>query len=280
MGAGMADFYTTVPFALSITIMSVMPGICEEVLHRGLIQYTLKDVKSPLTIMFIMALIFGVFHLDMYRFLPSAIIGFALTYIMIKTENFLLPVVFHAVNNAVAVALSYGTSATPAVSIPLASIGIYLALSSLSPFLVYFGVKLLSTEKPKRKSIFITLALTLLLSATGIGILAFSPLRPPITDFTFTEYVNKETPPNIHSNILIETEGVYDLSVLMSDVTITVITTVRVEHEDGEIVWEIGGADLFANRPTTLRTGLYNIIFTFETQSEQKIPVDISFAIK
>ena len=73
---------------------------------------------------------------------------------------------------------------------------------------------------------------------------------------------------------------VYDLSVSISDKTITVTTYVRVEYEDNEIVWETGGSDLFANKPTTLRTGEYSVIFTFDTQSELIVPVDISFAIK
>jgi membrane protease YdiL (CAAX protease family) len=280
LGAEMAGFYATVPFVLSIIIMSVMPGVCEEVLHRGLIQHTLKDVKSPFAIMIIMAIIFGVFHLDIYRFLPTAVIGFVLTYIMIKTDNFLLPVIFHAVNNAVSVALSYGMSENQTASIQASSIGAFLVLSALSPLLFYMGAKLLSKEKPSRKSKYAALALTLILSVMGIGILAFSPTRVPITNFAFTEEVNNETPPRIFGNIIIEKEGIYDLSVSMSDKTITVITTVRVEHEDGEIIWEIGGAELFANRPTALRSGIYRVIFTFETQSEQIIPIDISFAIK
>ena len=280
LGADMAGFYATVPFVLSIIIMSVMPGICEEVLHRGLIQHTLKDVKNPFAIMIIMAIIFGVFHLDIYRFLPTAIVGFVLTYVMIKTDNFLLPVTFHAVNNAVTVVLSYSADVTQTVSIPVESVGAFLVLSALSPLLFYMGAKLLNKEKPNRKSKYVILTLTLILSALGMGILAFSPTGAPITDFTFTEEVNNETHPKIFGDIIIDKEGIYDLSVSMSDKTGTVITTVRVEHEDGEIFWEIGGADLSASRPATLRIGVYSVIFTFETQSEQKIPVDISFAIK
>jgi len=275
-----ASFYATAPFVLSIIIMSIMPGVCEEVLHRGLIQHTLKDIKSPFAIMVIMAIVFGFFHLDIYRFLPTAIIGFVLTYIMIKTDNFLLPVIFHAVNNAVSVALSYGTGENEIASIPITTVGVFLVLSALSPLLFYMGAKLLSKEKLGMRSKYATIAVTLILSVTGIVILAFSLTRAPIIDFSFTEEVNNETPPKIFGSIIIDNEGIYDLSVSISDETITVITTVRVEHEDGEIVWEIGGADLLSNKPTTLRIGVYNVIFTFETTSEQKIPVDISFSIK
>jgi len=277
VGSEMSEFYQTVPFILAVIIMSIMPGICEEVLHRGLILHTLRNRKNDMTIMILMAVLFGVFHLDPYRFLPTAIIGFILTYIMIKTENFFLPVIYHTANNAITVALSYGADTSQAVSMPLESIGIFLVFSALSPFLFYIGVKLLSNEKPNKKSKYAVLALTLLLPILGIGVLSL--VREPITDFSFTEEVNSETPPKIFY-AAIEKESVYDLYVSMSEKTITVITSVTVEHEDGEIVWEIEGGDLFANQPTKLRTGKYRIIFTFDTQSKLMIPVEVSFAIK
>jgi len=279
VGSEMNEFYQTVPFILAIIIMSIMPGICEEVLHRGLILHTLRNRKNDMVIMILMAVLFGAFHLDPYRFLPTAIIGFILTYIMIKTENFFLPVIYHTANNAITVALSYGADTSQTVSMPLESIGIFLVFSALSPFLFYIGVKLLSNEKPNKKSKYAVLALTLLLPILGIGVLSLSLVREPITDFSFTEEVNRETPPKIfYADI--EKENVYDLYVSMSDKTITVITAVTVEHEDGEIVWEIKGGDLFANKPTNLRTGKYRIIFTFDTQSELMISVEVSFAIK
>jgi len=280
LSAGMTDFYSTVPFVVSVIIMSIFPGICEEVLHRGLIQHTLKDIKNPMILMLVMAFLFGVFHLDIYRFLPTAIIGFVLTYIMIKTENFLLPVIYHTVNNAVSTLLSYGSDATADISLPIESVGVFLILSALSPFLIYMGVKMFNTEKLKKKAIITVIVSTLVLLSSGIGILVPALTRTPVTNFSFTENVNNETPPSVHGNIRIENEGMYDLHVSMTDKTHTVRTTVRVEHEDGEIMWETGGYDMFAKKPTLLRTGIYNIIFIYETQSESIIPVEISFAIR
>jgi len=160
------------------------------------------------------------------------------------------------------------------------SVGIFLILSALSPFLIYIGVKLFNTEILKKKAIITVIVSTLVLLSLGIGILVPALTRTPVTNFSFTENVNNETPPSVHGNIRIENEGMYDLHVSMTDKTHTVKITVRVEHEDGEIMWETGGYDMFANKPTLLRTGIYNIIFIYETQSESIIPVEISFAIR
>ncbi|MDR2546386.1 MAG: CPBP family intramembrane metalloprotease [Lachnospiraceae bacterium] len=276
-----ADFFTTAPFLASLIIISVITGICEEVLHRGVIQYTFKDCKSELAIMLFMAVIFGAFHLSLFRFLPTAIIGFVLAYLMIKTKNFLIPVLYHAVHNAVGFVISYGADSNPTVSMPLESIGVFLILSSLSPFLFYTGVKLLNKEKPSKRTKYATIALTLVLPILGIGIFALSHSQTEtyVTNFSMTPSVNIETPPEV-VKFTIEKEGTYNIFVSIKDETHTVTTGVRIEHEDGEIAWDVGGIDLFANRFTNLKIGVYNVIFTFETQSEQKTPVDISFSIE
>jgi len=97
-GFSRGECQLSVPLVLSVAIMGVMPGICEEVLHRGLILHTLKNQKNDTVKIILMAAIFGVFHIDPYRFLPTALIGLVLSYIMIKTENILLPVLLHFAN--------------------------------------------------------------------------------------------------------------------------------------------------------------------------------------
>jgi len=280
--AGMAEFFATVPFVFSILIASVMPGICEEVLHRGLILHTLRNCKNETMIMVAMAVMFGIFHLDFYRFLPTAIAGFVLTYIMIKAGNFLLPVLYHAAVNAVAVAASHGADATQAVSVPLNAIGVLLVISAISPFLFYLGARLLNKDKPGKNSKYAAIALTLILPIFGIGIIALSDTstRAPVADFSFTEQVNNKTPPTVLENIVVETKGVYVLSVSIRDKTNTIMTIVKVEHEDGEIVLDVGGGEFFTSPRAAMKAGNYKATFAFETQSEQMIPVEISFAIK
>ena len=78
---------------LGILIVSVMPAICEEAVHRGFILHTFKGVKKPWVIVLSMGVIFGVFHMDPYRFVPTAILGACITWVMLKTENMVLPAI-------------------------------------------------------------------------------------------------------------------------------------------------------------------------------------------
>ena len=58
-----SDFFKQSPMILLIFSGAIMPALCEEMLHRGLIQYSLRQFKYWQIVM-IMALFFGVFHLD------------------------------------------------------------------------------------------------------------------------------------------------------------------------------------------------------------------------
>lgn len=156
VSTALSDFFTTVPFIFALIAVAVLPGICEEALFRGAILHAFKDQKNKFVVMLIVAALFGLFHLDPYRFLPTAIIGFALTYLMIKTENFLLPVLYHIINNAVSVSAGFfqaGVDMDEALSIGigLETIGIYLVLSAISPLLYYLIGKLLGSYDTNRK---------------------------------------------------------------------------------------------------------------------------------
>ncbi|MCL2051681.1 MAG: CPBP family intramembrane metalloprotease [Lachnospiraceae bacterium] len=180
----LGSFFASVPFIAAFFIVAVMPGICEEVLFRGTILFTLKKIKSEFWVMLIVAVIFGLFHLDVYRFLPTAILGFVITYLMIRTKNFLLPVLYHFLNNAVSLSAGYSSFTVAeidiAVTIELEFVGVYLVLSALAPVLYFCAGKLLNPERKNKKDKFAVIALSVLLFCVGIGIFAQSI---DITDF-------------------------------------------------------------------------------------------------
>ena len=283
LSADIVDFFATTPFIVSLIIISVVTGLCEEALHRGLIQHTFTKGRSELAVMLIMALIFGLFHLSPFRFLPTAIMGFVLTYVMIKTENFLVPVLYHAIHNAVAFVQSYGADTSQAVVVPLSLVGVFLILSALSPFLFYVAVGLLNEERPRKTMKYATVALTAAFLALGISAVVLQPESPRtyITNFSLTQYVNNETEPVVFGDIVIEDDGMYDLFVSINDSTHRVRAMVTVECEDGEIVWDsFWGAEFFQNSQVDLRVGVYRVIFSFETQSEEMVAVELRFSVR
>jgi membrane protease YdiL (CAAX protease family) len=109
---GVSSVASSEGMMFGILIVSFMPAICEEAVHRGFILHTFKDVKKPWVIVLSMGIIFGVFHLDPYRFVPTAILGACLTWVMLKTENMVCPALFHGTNNLIPVLLSFALQDT------------------------------------------------------------------------------------------------------------------------------------------------------------------------
>lgn len=276
------NFYSSVPFTLSFIFMAIMPGICEEILHRGFILTNLKNIKNDLIKMFIMAVIFGIFHLDPYRFLPTAFLGFILTYIMIKTENILLPIIFHFMNNAITVALSYNIDNISS-NITTSTIGIYIILLSICPFLFYMANKILTPKcsENKQKAKVVSIVLTVLIFVCG-NLFIYLPTNvneEAIYNISFSEEVNSSSSPKVFDNILIENSGEYDISVSIKDEDLKAITTLIFENENGDVLWEIGGIDLFANKLIFLDAGKYKATFHYSYQDETSVMVNLKFGI-
>lgn len=164
---GLNGMFTSVTFCFSLIVASIMPAICEEALHRGFILHTFKNVKREWVIVLCMGIIFGIFHLDAYRFFATAVLGAGLTYVMLKTKNFLMPMLYHAFNNLLPIVLSFSLMA--AVEVPdgevlgavedvagvmtremaLLSLGSYLMIGMVAPFLFLIGAKLLKPKEEK-----------------------------------------------------------------------------------------------------------------------------------
>jgi membrane protease YdiL (CAAX protease family) len=161
VAVGMNNLFSSVPGPISFLIIAVMPAICEELLHRGIILHTFKGWKSKWGIVFAMAFIFGVFHLDPYRFLGTAILGGFMTYIALETDNLLLPMLYHFVNNSISSLSSLITPseameqatealATTSDSMMLYSVGIYVFLSAGAVLVLRGGAALVQTKLSPR----------------------------------------------------------------------------------------------------------------------------------
>jgi membrane protease YdiL (CAAX protease family) len=151
----------SVQLPATLFIATLMPAICEEALHRGFIQYSLRGVKNKWLRILAVGIIFGIFHLDPIRFLPTAILGAILGYLMIETENIIIPALLHLLNNTVSVLTtalsSLLTDALPqdieisgaelTTSTYLLVIGVYLVISAAIPWMFILGTRLLHTKE-------------------------------------------------------------------------------------------------------------------------------------
>jgi membrane protease YdiL (CAAX protease family) len=81
--------------------------ILEEVLFRGIILDGFLNRYKPGKAIFWSALLFGLFHLNPWQFIPAFLIGLLLGYIYLKTRS-LIPVIFiHIINNSFSYLMVY-----------------------------------------------------------------------------------------------------------------------------------------------------------------------------
>ena len=86
-------------FIIKFTMIALLPAICEETLFRGVVQSSLEKHGNKISAIIITAILFGIFHMNPYRFLPTMIIGLYLGYLAQKTKSIFPGMIVHAINN-------------------------------------------------------------------------------------------------------------------------------------------------------------------------------------
>jgi membrane protease YdiL (CAAX protease family) len=104
----LSDFLFADGFFMALVMGAVMAGICEELFFRGFLLATMNRFKGDWTKILLCGFLFGVFHLDPYRFLPTAILGCTLTLVAIRSGNIILPIGLHFLHNFITFVISYG----------------------------------------------------------------------------------------------------------------------------------------------------------------------------
>ena len=95
-------------FVLNLLIISILPGIGEELIFRGIVQKHIGGfLQSPVIAIWISAFIFSAIHMQFEGFLPRVALGAALGYLYYWTNNLWVPIIAHAFNNGIQVVLIY-----------------------------------------------------------------------------------------------------------------------------------------------------------------------------
>jgi membrane protease YdiL (CAAX protease family) len=145
-------------FLWSVLVLVLTPAFCEELFFRGYVQKSIELNLSPQKAVLFTGLVFALFHMEWFNIVPLTLLGWYIGYIYVKSDNLLVPVAAHGVNNLAAlVFLKVGSSSGGSVA---ASSGILvlwqwwlLVLVSLVVFFLlirYFPVKpvLQHTDNP------------------------------------------------------------------------------------------------------------------------------------
>jgi membrane protease YdiL (CAAX protease family) len=101
------EAYTgVVNLIIMILTTAVLPGICEEIMHRGMILQSYKTfgVKNAIVIS---SLLFGLMHLNISQFFYATIIGFIIAIVDLSSDNIIPGIIIHFVNNALSVYFTF-----------------------------------------------------------------------------------------------------------------------------------------------------------------------------
>lgn len=94
-----------VPFWQILLLITVTPGICEELAFRGALLHGLRKRFAPWQLVLVTSIVFGLFHMSLFRILPTASLGAVLAIVTLLTGSIYPAMLWHAVNNGFAILL-------------------------------------------------------------------------------------------------------------------------------------------------------------------------------
>lgn len=95
--------------ALVLLLRALMPAICEELLHRGLVLGALVPRYGRVIALVATTLVFAVLHLEPARMVGAAVVGLLAGVFALCARSVVPAMTLHLVNNAVALGLALGT---------------------------------------------------------------------------------------------------------------------------------------------------------------------------
>lgn len=196
---GLGMEFASLTFIISFVIVSISPAICEEAVFRGVVMHSFDNGKNKWIAIVVTGLIFGAFHGNIWRFVPTALLGIMLGYIVYETDNMIYGALFHAINNAMpllsifAMKSMYSNemfqsqmSTMTDSGIPLISIGMYVMYGAAIPLLLTIGNYLIHKgtkhaknslfAKEERMKLVVLLLISVAFLVVGFFIIIFSLL--------------------------------------------------------------------------------------------------------
>jgi sodium transport system permease protein len=104
-----------------LPMLTLLPGICEELTFRGVLLSSLRRHYTPLRAAILSGLVFGLFHFAIFRIIPTAYLGVMLAGATLLSGSIYPAMVWHALNNALALTAGRAgwdldTISTPAIA--------------------------------------------------------------------------------------------------------------------------------------------------------------------
>ncbi len=105
----------SVPTWQILLLFTILPGICEEIAFRGMLLHGLHRRLHPAALALAVGVIFGLFHVTLFRIAPTAYLGVVLASVVLLTGSIFPAMLWHALHNGLGVlAGQYGWSLSAA----------------------------------------------------------------------------------------------------------------------------------------------------------------------
>lgn len=93
-------------YLLSLFVIAISPGICEEIMFRGTIMNAYNKLSKKKAIIY-SSILFGVFHLNLQNLVGHILLGLVFGIIVYKTNSIYSSILGHTLNNAIAITIGY-----------------------------------------------------------------------------------------------------------------------------------------------------------------------------
>lgn len=107
----------SVPVWQLLVMMTLLPGICEEIFFRGMLLHGLRRRLSGPALCLVVGLVFGFFHVALFRILPTGFLGVVLAAVTLWTGSIFPAMAWHALNNLLGLGL--GLMEVDATALPV-----------------------------------------------------------------------------------------------------------------------------------------------------------------
>lgn len=242
-GEAVNNLATSMSPALAIITIALLPAVCEEIFCRGFLLTSMKPLKNQVLIIAAVAVSFGLLHLDLYTFLPSALVGALFALITIKTGSLLIPMILHFANNSLSVIAAYAnagaeTDASAALSglSVQATVGYVLFYLGLAGIFFWFSGKAFFGKKTKVSKSVIAVILCVVIIVAGLALAINASMEMAVMENLSFSYADGKPE---KFEFTLDKEAEYMVSITVVSDTVTTISI-----SDGEKAVMTSGSGL------------------------------------
>ena len=150
-------------FLQEFLLTAILPGICEEILHRGIMLNCAKKLYNARYCLLISSILFGITHLNINQFFYAAILGYFMGYLNLACDSIYPSIIVHFMNNFLSTYFTFGKALNwpfanfvyNIEAIITSNIFLFISFSTLAVIsilaLYLYLTKLLLKEKAKKE---------------------------------------------------------------------------------------------------------------------------------